>query len=123
MVALRIRALPGGLAGRVGNGRCEATCVVSNLGRALAGSPLPRRGGKLVAGNLLLEGLDFFVPLREGTAASVALVFYAGELQVCLHYDSRRITAVQADDLLATYLQTIRASIGAVVPAKHGLAA
>jgi len=118
-----LRALPGGLAGRVGNGRCEATCVVSNLGRALADSPLPRRGGKLVAGNLLLEGLDFFVPLREGTAASVALVFYSGELRICLHYDSRRITSVQADDLLATYLQTIRASIGAVVPAKHGLAA
>ncbi len=111
-----LRALPGGLAGRVGNGRCEATCVVSNLGRALADCPLPARGGKLVAGNLLLEGVEFFGPVREGTAAILALVFYAGELHICLRYDSRRITAAQADDLLTTYLQTVRASLGELSP-------
>ena len=108
--------LPGGLAGRVGNGRCEATCVVSNLGRALADCPLPARGGKLVAGNLLLEGVEFFGPVREGTTAILALVFYAGELHICLRYDSRRITAAQADDLLTTYLQTVRASLGELSP-------
>ena len=107
-----LRALPGGLAGRVGNGRCEATCVLSNLGRVLAGSPLPTREGKIVAGNLLLEGLDFFAPVRDGTAVSVGLVFYAGQLQACLRHDNRRLTAQQADDLLTTYLRTIRSSLG-----------
>jgi hypothetical protein len=113
---IALRALPGGLAGRLGNGRCEATCVVSNLGRAFAGSPLATSEGKIVAGNLLLEAVDFFAPVREGTAATIGLVFYAGELQVCLQYDSRRLAADQADDLLTTYLRTIRASLGADLP-------
>ena len=104
-----LRALPGGLAGRVNHGRCEATCVLSNLGRALADSPLPRCNEKIVAGNVVLDGVDFFVPVRDGTAVTVGLVYYAGGLQICLQYDRRRITEAQAGDLLATYLRKIRA--------------
>jgi hypothetical protein len=118
-----LRAAPGGLAGRVGKGRCEATCVVTNLGRVLAESSLPARGGKLAAANLLLEDVEFFAPVREGTAATIALVFYAGGLNICLQYDGRCISAAQADDLLATYLRTIRASIGAESTAPHNQAA
>ena len=47
----------------------------------------------------------FLSPVRNGTAVSVALVFYAGGLQICMHYDGRQITEAQADDLMATYLQ------------------
>ena len=111
-----MRWLPGGLARWVNKGRCEATCVFSNLGRALADSPLPRCNEKIVAGNVVLEGIDFFAPVRDGTAVTVALVFYAGELQICMQYDSRRIADAQAGDLLATYLQEIRDSLGAASP-------
>jgi hypothetical protein len=117
---MAVRALPGGLAARVGNGRCEATCVVSNLGRALADTPLPREDGKIVAGNVVVDGVDFFVPIRDGTAVSVALVFYADELRICLQFDGRSIDAAQADDLLATYMQIIRASLGTAVPESCG---
>ena len=65
---------------------------------------------KIVAGNVVLEGIDFFAPVRDGTAVTVTLVYYAGGLQVCMQYDSRRIAEAQADDLLATYLQRIRTS-------------
>lgn len=112
-----LRALPGGLARRVNKGCCEATCVLSNLGRAMTDSPLPRRNGKIVAGNLLLEGIEFFVPVRNGTAVSVALVYYAGGLQVCMQYDSRRVTEAQAGDLMATYLRKIRSSFDTETPA------
>ena len=37
-----LRLLPGGLAKWVDRDCCEATCVLSNLGRAMADSPLPR---------------------------------------------------------------------------------
>ena len=48
----------------------------------------------------------------------MALVFYAGELQICLHHDSRRIGEALAQDLLATYLRTIpRARLGHESPA------
>ena len=118
-----LRATPGGMAGRVGKGRCEATCVVTNLGRALAGSTLPFRAGKLAAANLLLEDVELFAPPREGTAATIALVFYAGGLNICLQYDGLRMTAERAEDLLATYLRTIRASLGAVSAAPRNQAA
>ena len=109
---------PAGAAGRTGKrvnqDRCEATCVFSNLGRAMADSPLPRRNEKIVAGNVVLDGIDFFAPVRDGTAVTVALVYYAGGLQICMQYDSRRITEAQADDLMATYLRKIR------TVARHG---
>jgi hypothetical protein len=108
-----LRALPGGMAGRVNKVRCEATCVFSNLGRVLADSPLPRSNGRIVAGDVVLDGIDCFSTLREGTAVAVALVFYAGELQVCMQYDVRRITEAQAEDLMATYLRKIRSSLDA----------
>ena len=106
-----LRFLPGGLAKWVDRDGCEATCVLSNLGRAMANSPLPRRNEKIVAGNVVLEGIDFFAPVRDGTAVSMAIVYYAGGLQLCMHYDSRQITEAQADDLMATYLRKIRMSL------------
>jgi hypothetical protein len=106
-----LRLLPGGIAKRVDSGRCEVTCVLSNLGRAMIDSPLPRRDERIVAGNLLLDNIDFFTPVRDGTAVTVALVFYAGALQMCMQYDSRRVSDAQADDLMATYLGRIRLSL------------
>ncbi|MGO9111616.1 MAG: WS/DGAT domain-containing protein [Thermoguttaceae bacterium] len=118
-----LRALPGGLASRVSHGRCEATCVLSNLGRAMADSPLPRRDGKVLVANLVLDEINFFAPVRNGTAVTVALVFYAGELHICMQYDSRRITQAQADDLMATYLRKIRTSLDTVSRSIQGKAA
>jgi hypothetical protein len=106
-----MRLLPGGLAKGVNRNCCEATCVLSNAGRAMADSPLPRCRDRIVAGNVVLEGIDFFSPIRRGTAVSMALIYYAGGLRLCMHYDSRHITEAQAGDLMATYLRTIRASI------------
>jgi hypothetical protein len=77
----------------------------------MANSPLPRRNEKIVAGNVVLDGVDFFAPVRDGTAVSMAIVYYAGGLQLCMHYDSRQITEAQADDLMATYLRKIRMSL------------
>ncbi len=106
-----VRLLPGGLAKWVNRDCCEATCVLSNLGRAMVDSPLPRSNEKIVAGNVLLDGIDFFAPVRNGTSVSVALIYYAGGLRLCMHYDSRHITEAQADDLMATYLRKIRTSL------------
>ena len=106
-----MRLLPGGLAKWVKREGCEATCVLSNLGRVMADSPLPRCNEKIKAGNLVLDGIDFFSPVRDGTAVSRALIYYAGGLQLCMRYDRRHMTEAQADDLMATYLRTIRASL------------
>jgi hypothetical protein len=106
-----MRLLPGGLAKGVNRNCCDATCVLSNAGRAMVDSPLPRCNQRIVAGNVVLEGIDFFPPVRRGTAVSMALSYYAGGLRLCMHYDSGHITEAQAVDLMATYLRAIRASI------------
>src|SRR5262249_31522101 len=108
------RTLPGGLAQQTANQRCDATCVVSNFGRAMVESPLPRCEQKIVAGNVTLTGVECFAPVRHGTAVTVALVFYACELAICMQYDGRRITEPQADDLMATFLGKVRASLDSV---------
>jgi NRPS condensation-like uncharacterized protein len=107
---LVLRWLPGGLSSQTKPGRCEATCVLSNLGRVMADSPLPRCDEKIVAGNVVLEGVDFFAPVRDSTSVTVGLVFYAGGLQICMQYDRRRISESQAGDLLETYVRRIRTS-------------
>ncbi len=107
-----LRLVPGGLAKGVNRNCCDSTCVLSNLGRALADSPLLRCNERIVAGNVMLEGVNVFSPVRRGTAVSMVLIYYAGGLRLCMHYDRRHVTETQAGDLMATYLRTIRASTG-----------
>jgi hypothetical protein len=111
------------MAKRVNSGRCEVSCVVSNLGRAMADVPLPRRDEKIVAGNLVLDAIDFFSPIRDGTAVTVGLVFYGGALQICMQYDSRCIDEAQAEELMATYLRQISESLEQARQSARGHAA
>ena len=77
----------------------------------MADSPLPRCNEKIVAGNVVLEGIDFSRRSATARRSPWCWCFYAGGLQICMQYDSRRITEAQADDLLATYLRKIRTSL------------
>ena len=56
--------------------RSLATVVVSNVGRVLAPSPLPRRDGLLQCGDTTLQRLTGVPPIRPGTRAALALVTY-----------------------------------------------
>lgn len=107
------RALPGGLARMTRGDNCTATTVITNLGTPLSQLPLPRQSGRIVAGNVTLDGLDIVAPIRYGTAAAFAVFCYAEALCVTLHYDVRQLTPVQAADLLETYVRQIGRSIGA----------
>ena len=107
------RAMPGGLARMTAGNHCTATAVITNLGTPLSQLPLPRQNGRIVAGNVTLEGMDAVAPIRYGTAATVAVFCYAEALCVTVHYDSRQLTPCQAADLLETYARQIRQSIGA----------
>ena len=102
------RHLPGGLARAVRSGRCQATATMTNLGEIFAGSPLPRREGRLVAGNLLLDSADFLAPVRPLTCASVSACTYAGRLTLNLHYDPRVLSEDWATRLLDTLVGHVR---------------
>ncbi len=105
------RAVPGGLPRMVRAERCDATCVFSNLGHVLTHVPLPRRGQHIVAGNVVLEDIEFLAPIRPYTCAAFAAFNYAGRLCVTLHYDSRPLTDADAEALLDGFVQRIRNSI------------
>ena len=106
------RALPGGLARFHWDDRCVATAILSNVGRPFADSPLPRRDGKLVAGNVVLERAEALAPLRPNTCVSLTLTTCSGRLAVAMHYDPRALSTKQSSELLRYYVDSIQASAG-----------
>lgn len=84
-----------------------ATVVVSNLGRIYSQSRLPRRDGKLVAGNLLLERFLAVTPIRPLTRSAILLLEYAGALTVCVRCDPRQFAPEDVQDFLALYVRKL----------------
>lgn len=103
-----LNLIPGGLKAHIRKPRCQVSTVLTNLGRTLAHSPLPRQAGRLVAGNVTLEGFDSVAPIRPYTCASFAATTYTNRLTITLHYDPRPLTRDQAADLLETFMRRLR---------------
>ncbi len=104
--------LPGGLNRMTRADRCAATAVLTNLGAVLDQCPLPYEGGRLVVGDAVLHGVDALAPLRPLTCAALAVVVYAGQPHITLHYDSRVLTAMDAGDLIDDFTARLWESIG-----------
>lgn len=103
-----LNLIPGMLRAHIRKPRCQVSTVLTNLGRTFVHSPLPRQAGRLVAGNVTLEGLDSAAPIGPYTCASFAATTYADRLTITLHYDPRPLTGAQAADLLDTFLRRLR---------------
>jgi len=82
---------------------CSATAVLSNLGNTLSKSPLMAQDGKLRIGNISLDSYELMPPVRPKTSVSFAINYYAGNLSVTIRYDSTRLTAETAKNLLDQY--------------------
>ena len=108
--------LPGGLQRVLRRDRCLATCVVSNLGRIFVDTPLPRRDGKLVAGELTVEAVDTAPPVRGGSGAALTFYTYAGQLSVSLNYDPHHFRRPTAEQLLRHIVAQIEQTAGAPLP-------
>jgi hypothetical protein len=110
--SLEIRKrLPGGLARSVRNGKCGATAAMTNVGETLGMSRLPRREGRLIAGNLLLDSADFLAPIRPLTCASFSACTYAGRLSISLQYDPQALSEHAADQLFGIFLGRLQGSL------------
>ncbi len=103
--------LPGGLRRMARRDRCLVSSIFSNLGRPLLRCPLPRVDGRIVADDLILERMDGTAPLHPYSCATFTTMEYARRLSSMLYYDPRVVGAVQADDLVATFLRRVRATI------------
>lgn len=99
------RRLPGGLVGSVRRRTCQATAALTNVGQTLDSSRLPRREGKLVAGDLLLEAVDFLPPIRPLTCVSFSACTYADRLAICLQYDPRALAEPAVGRLFASFVE------------------
>lgn len=91
--------------------QCLATAVFTNVLDPTLRFPLPRRQGKLVVGDSILEKLEGFAPLRPKTHAAFAALMYAGRITVNLSCDPDCFDAPCGQELLDTYVRRVRASL------------
>ncbi len=111
VLSLRVlRNIPGMIPRMVRADRCRATSVMTNLGKAFSQVTLPRRGGRIVVGNVVLEEMELLAPIHPYTCATFVAFIYAHRLCISLHYDSRVLSPDGAKDLLDTYMQFLRTS-------------
>lgn len=87
--------------------RCQASVILTNLGRPFAGSPLMGDDGYMRVGQgahaVTLVGLDTMPPVRHLTRLSISVNGYGGKLSVTGRYDGTVMTAVDAQWLIGNY--------------------
>ncbi len=105
------RWLPGGIERGTRADRCPLTSWMSNLGNVFSQTPLPRRDNRVLAGNVVLESVDYVIPLRPHVHAAFCVYTYAGRLQILMHFDPRVIEHDMAQELLDAYLGQIRRTV------------
>ena len=114
-VMAAVDCLPGGLPKILRRERCLATTVVSNLGKIFGDTPLRRRDGKLLAGELTIEAVDTAPPVRGGSGAASTFYTYAGQLSMSMNYDPHRFRRDTAEQLFRHIITQIEQTADAAV--------
>jgi NRPS condensation-like uncharacterized protein len=112
--------LPGSLERVCQTPRCLATAVFTNVGILFQRCPLADGQGRVTAGDLVLENMDWLAPLRPLTCAALAAWTYARRLRFTLHYDPHVLTAPQAGELIENLVARVRRSIAIREPLAAG---
>lgn len=92
--------IPGGIEFLSAATRCYATSVLSNMGRVFHECPLRRCEGLIVAGDLVLEGIESAPPIRPFTSSTYTVLSYADKLTLIMNYDRYHFTPETAQALL-----------------------
>lgn len=108
-------SMPGGLEEFARPDHCTATAFLTNLGAILDRYPVPLKEGRFVVGDAVLRSMEALAPLRPLTCAAIAVLVYAGQFHITLHYDSRVLTVTDARELIDDFTGRVRRS--ADVPA------
>ena len=100
-----LHLLPGGLASQNRSDRCQVSTVLSNLGRVLTSSPLPRDDSeRLVVGDATLESIEVLAPNRPSSCVSFVAINDANRLSILLHYDDRVVQGGDAHRLMEIFV-------------------
>lgn len=90
---------------------CRTSAVLSNLGRILDASPVPRDSeGRLLLGTARLDGIDATSPIRYKTSLAIVALTYAGRLSLTARYDARLIPDEEARAFMEIYHSFISGS-------------
>lgn len=91
--------------------RTLSSATLTNVGdpsrRFLA--RFPRDSGRLVCGNLILERISGFPPIRPKTRAAFSIVSYRKELTIGLRCDPHLFSLADTDEMLGLYVDRLRA--------------
>ncbi|MFM2096211.1 MAG: hypothetical protein RIS70_3335, partial [Planctomycetota bacterium] len=96
--------VPGGIRQLTKGQEKIATAVFSNLMRPLEAWGLPRRDNRIAAGNLIVESLDVYAPLRRNMLLACVALTYADQLRWCLRYDHERLS----DEEIESFTEQLR---------------
>ena len=85
--------------------RAWATTMLTNIGPALPGCRLPRREGRFVVGDAILEEFDLIPIVRPFQPVNFAVATYAGRLSLTARVDTRAIALQDAKRLFDGYVR------------------
>ncbi len=106
------RRIPGGIRGVARSRGCFATLLLSNLGdptRRFMAS-FERREGKLTIGDLRLERISGYPPLRPLTRAGIVICTYPDQLSIGLRYDPHDLSADDGRSFMNGFVQQLEHS-------------
>ncbi len=90
---------------------CFSTGVFSNTGLVLNTTPLPRKNEKIIAGNVTVQSIEAFPPIRYGTQLAVCVNTYNTRLSVNLTTDPRYFSPGRSRRFLEKMRSQIQMSI------------
>ncbi|MCE9556326.1 MAG: hypothetical protein K8T91_23500 [Planctomycetes bacterium] len=87
--------------------KCQATCVLSNLGDPWRRSSLTGPDGRVVAGDIMVKQIEMLPPIRPLTSVTIGVISIAGRLTVAFHCDRRVLSDEEANELLSRYVNRL----------------
>lgn len=106
-----VSKIPGCMQLLVSGSRCFATTALSNMGKIFVEAKLPRREGKLMAGNLRLERVESAPPVRSKSVTSFTTLLYDDQITIVMNYDRTHFLAEDARRLLKSITDRISRTI------------
>jgi len=104
------RLWPGGIRCYTRRSSPQSSAMLSNLGQLFPRSPLHNKQRRLEVPGAVLEDVVMIGPCRPGTCVVLEIALYAGMLMADMHYDSRVLTASQAEGLMREFGEQLRMS-------------
>ncbi len=95
--------------------RCLATALASNMGNPAQTtfSLLPKRNGKILLGDLEMEKIVAYPPLRQNTRVGIVANTYANQLSIGIRYDGISMSSVEGERFKELFQQNLEQTAAA----------